>query len=71
MSDQHAPTPDPADEQADATAAHAADRPPTEEEERLAEQGAADVDLDSVTAHEREMAEKGASVEGEGQITPS
>ncbi len=45
-----------------------ADREPTAEEEAAAERAAAGVDIDSVTAHEKEMAEKGKNVKGEGQI---
>ena len=71
MSDQDLPNADPADEATDAAAAHDADRPPTPEEEQLAEQALPGIDTDSVARHEREMAERGASVEGEGQITPT
>ena len=46
----------------------AADRPPTAEEEAAAERGAGDVDLDRVTEHEKEMADKGKNVKGEGEI---
>jgi hypothetical protein len=42
-----------------------ADRPPTEEEERLAEQQTLDP---SVVDHEKEMAERGADQKGEGRI---
>ncbi|MGD9703816.1 MAG: hypothetical protein AB7Q42_21430 [Acidimicrobiia bacterium] len=49
----------------------APDRMPTPEEERAAERGAAEVDIDEVTKHEEEMAELGANVKGEGEITPS
>ncbi len=45
-----------------------ADRPPTPEEERVAEEVAADVDVAEVTAHEKEMAERGKNQKGEGQI---
>lgn len=45
-----------------------ADRPPTPDEERVAEEVAADVDVAEVTAHEKEMAERGAHQEGEGRI---
>lgn len=71
MNDQDTPATDPAAEAADAAAAHDADRPPTPEEERLAEQSVPGIDQESVSRHEREMAERGASVEGEGQITPT
>jgi hypothetical protein len=49
------------------TTAHA-DRMPTGEEERLAEQSAAQVDVDAVAEHYEEMADLGANVEGEGRI---
>jgi hypothetical protein len=45
-----------------------ADREPTPEEEREAERAAADVDLEQVSEHYEEMAERGAHVEGEGKI---
>ncbi len=44
-----------------------ADRPPTEEEERLAEESAREVDP-SVAEHHDEMNKIGAQVEGEGRI---
>jgi hypothetical protein len=44
------------------------DREPTAEEEAAAERAAAGVDIESVAAHEKEMAEKGKNVKGEGQI---
>lgn len=47
------------------------DRPPTAEEERAAERAAGEVDLDRVAEHEQEMLERGANVEGEGQIEPA
>ncbi|HVB04946.1 MAG TPA: hypothetical protein VNF07_01680 [Acidimicrobiales bacterium] len=50
------------------TTAHA-DRPPTPEEEELADE-AGGVDED-VAAHEKEMLERGANVKGEGAISPS
>jgi hypothetical protein len=46
------------------------DRMPTPDEERAAEQAAADVDLDEVGEHYEEMAKKGAEVRGEGEIEP-
>lgn len=49
----------------DATAAHRADRPPTPDEERAAEQN--DLDPKTAEAYE-EMAKRGAQVQGEGQI---
>ena len=45
-----------------------ADRMPTPDEEAAAEKASAGVDLASVTAHEKEMAEKGKNVKGEGEI---
>jgi hypothetical protein len=42
-----------------------ADREPTEDEERLAEQHTTD---ESVAEHEAEMLEKGAHQEGEGRV---
>jgi hypothetical protein len=42
-----------------------ADRPPTEEEARLAEEERLDP---SVAEHERDMTERGAREEGEGRI---
>lgn len=45
-----------------------ADRGPTADEEAAADKAAADVDLDRVAAHEKEMAEKGKNVKGEGEI---
>lgn len=47
------------------------DRPPTRDEEHAAEEAARQVNLDEVAAHEREMAERGANVRGEGEIEPS
>ncbi|HEY7105679.1 MAG TPA: hypothetical protein VH986_04715 [Acidimicrobiia bacterium] len=49
--------------EADTTAQ--ADRAPTEDEERAAEQNELDPD---VTEHEREMADRGAKQEGEGRV---
>lgn len=43
---------------------------PTEDEERAAERSADDVDLDKVGEHYSEMLDKGANVEGEGEIEP-
>ncbi|MDP1820651.1 MAG: hypothetical protein Q8K58_12290 [Acidimicrobiales bacterium] len=54
-------------DRADAVAEHAADRPPTPEEERLAEQQTLDPE---VAASYEAALERGADVEGEGQITP-
>jgi hypothetical protein len=53
----------------DAGARHGADRAPTPEEERIADEVATDVDPSSAD-HYREMAEIGADVEGEGRIEP-
>ena len=47
-----------------------ADRMPTPDEERAAERAAGDVDLEEVGEHYEEMAKKGASVRGEGEIEP-
>jgi hypothetical protein len=46
-----------------------ADRPPTPDEEAVAERVAADVP-DEVAEHYEEMIERGAGVRGEGQIEP-
>lgn len=56
-------------EEADAGAAHHADRMPTPDEERVAEDVADDVDP-SVAEHYREMTELGARARGEGRIEP-
>jgi hypothetical protein len=56
-------------ERAEAARSHGADRAPTEEEEKLAERGADEVDEAEVARHEREMDELGAEVKGEGEIT--
>ena len=47
-----------------------ADRMPTTDEERLADQAAADVDLAEVGKNEQHMNELGAHAKGEGQIEP-
>lgn len=56
----------------EAQAPHQADRPATPEEEELAEEMANDPDSiraqGEVGEHFREMAERGATVEGEGRI---
>jgi hypothetical protein len=52
-------------ERADAEVTTQADRPPTSEEERLAEEHVLDPD---VAEHEREMADRGVKQEGEGRI---
>ncbi|MBI2708506.1 MAG: hypothetical protein HYX34_02255 [Actinobacteria bacterium] len=56
---------------ADEASAHAsadAGPVPTPEQEQAAERAAKDVDVESVGAHEAEMTEIGANVEGEGQV---
>jgi hypothetical protein len=55
-------------ETAEAARSHGADRGPTEEEERLADEAAATIDEAEVAKHEREMDELGADVKGEGEI---
>jgi hypothetical protein len=58
------------DEMAEAGTAHVADRAPTEDEERSADESReryAD-DANSVAEHERSMSEKGANEKGEGRI---
>jgi len=47
------------------------DRAPTRQEEKDAESAAKRVDLAEVARHEREMAERGAQVRGEGEIEPN
>lgn len=65
------PTHTPADTPAEAGfTVPAADRPPTSEEERVAEDVAADVDLDRVAEHYEDAMELGAQVRGEGQVEP-
>jgi len=57
-------------EREDATQAHGADRPPTDEESAAADRSAqrfAD-DRETVAADYEEMADRGAHVKGEGQI---
>lgn len=56
-------------ERADEFTEPSAGPPPTPEEERAAERSADDVDLDQVEKHYQEMNEKGANVEGEGQVS--
>lgn len=51
-----------------ANASHTADREPTDEEAATANRVAATVDLTEVSAHEEEMAQKGANAKGEGAI---
>jgi parvulin-like peptidyl-prolyl isomerase len=57
-------------EDVDATQAHAADRPPTEEEEAAAEESREKYGADAkdVAAHYEEMSDIGAHVKGEGAI---
>lgn len=57
-----------AEEQTDAQVTAGADRPPTDEEARLAEDQEEKA-TEQVAAHEREMAERGANQKGEGRIT--
>lgn len=52
-------------ERDEAEAPHQADRAPTDDEERFAEQNPASPD---VAQHEEEMAEKGVQEQGEGRI---
>jgi len=52
----------------DALATHGSTEVPTPEEERQAEEAAADVDVEQVAEHYEEMTEKGANAKGEGQI---
>jgi hypothetical protein len=54
-----------AEEAREATAAHAADRPPTPDEEAAAERNTLEP---GVSEHEREMGKIGAEVKGEGEI---
>lgn len=60
-----------AEERAEATRAHTADRPATDEESAAADAEAAAADQrerESVAQHEQEMQEIGANVKGEGAI---
>ncbi len=60
------PTPETrAADRRDAAAAHRADRPPTPEEERLADQQELDPE---VAAAAKEMAARGARTQGEGRL---
>lgn len=56
-------------EQQEAGASGKADRPPTPEEEEMAERVARDVPPETAENYE-EMIERGANVRGEGQIEP-
>jgi len=53
-------------EEQEARAAHQADRPPTDQEDEAAP-GREDLDP-GVAEHHQEMTERGAGVEGEGQL---
>jgi hypothetical protein len=57
-------------EEVDATVTHAADRPPTGEEEAAAEESREkyEDDAEDVAAHYEEMSDIGAHVKGEGAI---
>jgi hypothetical protein len=55
-------------DEAEAAARHEADRAPTPEEERAAEEGSSKVDMEETSAHYEEMAERGANQKGEGRI---
>ena len=66
MTDHERPTKNTkATEQEDASVKAGADRMPTEEEERLAEQHQVDQD---VAEHAEEMYERGANQKGEGRV---
>lgn len=54
------------EEDREARAAHAADRPPTDAEEKAAP-GRGDLG-EGVAEHAEEMAERGANVKGEGEL---
>lgn len=58
------------EDQTEAGSAHTADRGPTEDEERLAEQSQEryEGDAESVAEHERAMNQKGVEEKGEGRI---
>lgn len=69
--DQTEPTPATEEEErAESGSAHAADRAPTQEEDRLADESAERYrdDAASVAEHEREMGEAGVEDKGEGRI---
>ena len=66
MADSTKPTPETrAAEREEAHAPHAADRPPTEEEEAIADR--LEVDPEAAASYE-EMAKRGAKQKGEGRI---
>ncbi|HSZ37655.1 MAG TPA: hypothetical protein VK773_11250 [Acidimicrobiales bacterium] len=58
------------EDQVEAGAPHTADRAPTEEEERLADESRSRYadEAESVSEHERAMGETGANEKGEGRI---
>jgi hypothetical protein len=58
------------EDRADAEHTHTADRVPTEDEERSADESRKryEGDAESVAAHEREMNETGAKEKGEGRV---
>jgi hypothetical protein len=69
--DQTEPSPATEEEEsAEAGNPHDADRAPTEEEERLADESAEryEDDAETVAEHERSMGETGAGEKGEGRI---
>lgn len=58
------------EDRAEAGASHSADRAPTEDEERAADEARDRYgdDAESVAEHERSMSERGAKDKGEGRI---
>ena len=58
------------EDRSEADTSHTADRAPTEEEERLADEARERFsdDAESVAAHERSMSERGVEAKGEGEI---
>ena len=69
MSDETTDPKTVAADERDARAPHDADRTPTADEARVAEDAAAGIDLARVAEHERELTRLGADVEGEGKIS--
>jgi hypothetical protein len=59
------------EDRTEADASHVADRAPTGDEERLADESRARFgdDAESVAEHERSMGERGANEKGEGRIS--
>jgi hypothetical protein len=59
-------------EEVEASSTHTADRPPTPEEEALADEAANDPDSSGdraeVRRHYREMTQTGANIQGEGRV---